>query len=186
MENFLGHESLFSVVHYNRTSNNGHLPTTATFLQRGHFSTTATSLQRSLLYNGYLSQTTATSLKWPPLDNNHLSTTITSPKQPLFYNGHLSTIGTVTIEIVQEYTYLGTRLTPTGNFTLAQEHLKEKALHVFSSIRKYTLLHRLNPNTAAQIFDSMIFLILSYNREVWGIYTKQDFNQRLPEQLMDE
>ena len=44
-------------------------------------------------------------------------------------------IGTEIIEIVQEYTYLGTRLTPTGNFTLAQEHLKEKALHAFSSIR---------------------------------------------------
>ena len=37
-------------------------------------------------------------------------------------------IGTEPIEIVQEYTYLGTRLTPTGNFTLAVEHLKEKAL----------------------------------------------------------
>ena len=47
-------------------------------------------------------------------------------------------IGTKIIEIVQEYTYLGTRLTPTGNFTLAQEHLKEKALHTFSSIRKHT------------------------------------------------
>ena len=35
-------------------------------------------------------------------------------------------IGTESIEIVQEYTYLGTRLTPTGNFTLALEHLKEK------------------------------------------------------------
>ena len=34
-------------------------------------------------------------------------------------------IGTEPIEIVQEYTYLGTRLTPTGNFTFAQEHLKE-------------------------------------------------------------
>ena len=56
-------------------------------------------------------------------------------------------IGTEIIEIVQEYTYLGTRLTPTGNFTLAQEHLKEKTLHAFSSIRKHTPLHRLNPNT---------------------------------------
>ena len=27
-------------------------------------------------------------------------------------------IGSESIEIVQEYTYLGTRLTPTGNFTL--------------------------------------------------------------------
>ena len=36
-------------------------------------------------------------------------------------------IGSESIEIVQEYAYLGTRLTPTGNFTLALEHLKEKA-----------------------------------------------------------
>ena len=86
-------------------------------------------------------------------------------------------IGTETIQIVQEYTYLGTRLTPTGNFTLAQEHLKEKALHAFSSIRKHTLLHRLNPNTASQIFDTIIFPILSYNCEVWGMYTKQDFKK---------
>ena len=85
-------------------------------------------------------------------------------------------IGTQPIEIVQEYTYLGTRLTPTGNFTLAQEHLKE-SLHAFSSIRKHTLLHRLNPNTASQIFDTMIFPILSYNSEVWGMYTKQDFKK---------
>ena len=48
-------------------------------------------------------------------------------------------IGSESIEIVQEYTYLGTRLTPTGNFTLALEHLKEKALHAFSSIRKRTI-----------------------------------------------
>ena len=86
-------------------------------------------------------------------------------------------IGTEPIEIVQEYTYLGTRLTPTGDFTLAQEHLKEKALHAFSSTRQHTLLHRLNPNTASQIFDTMIFPILSYNSEVWGMYTKQDFKK---------
>ena len=36
-------------------------------------------------------------------------------------------IGSESIEIVKEYTYLGTRFTPTGNFTLALEHLKEKA-----------------------------------------------------------
>ena len=60
-------------------------------------------------------------------------------------------IGTEAIEIVQEYTYLGIRLTPTGNFTLATEHLKEnkKALHAFCSIRKHTLLNRLDPNTAS-------------------------------------
>ena len=41
---------------------------------------------------------------------------------------------------VQEYTYLGTDLTPTRNFTVAEKHLKEKALHAFSSVRKHTLL----------------------------------------------
>ena len=84
-------------------------------------------------------------------------------------------IGTESIEIVQEYTYLGTRLTPTGNFTLALEHLKEKGVHAFSSIRKHSTLNRLRPNTASQIFDTMIFPILSYNSEIWGMYTKQDF-----------
>ena len=65
----------------------------------------------------------------------------------------------MSIEIVKEYTYLGTRLTPTGNFTLALEHLKEKTLHAFSSIREQTIVNKLNPNTASQIFDSMIFPI---------------------------
>ena len=84
-------------------------------------------------------------------------------------------IGTESIEIVQENTYLGTRLTPTGNFTLALEHLKEKAMHAFSRIRKHSTLNRLRPNTASKIFDTMIFPILSYNSEIWGMYTKQDF-----------
>ena len=86
-------------------------------------------------------------------------------------------IGSESIEIVQEYAYLGTRLTPTGNFTLALEHLKEKALHALSSIRKRTILNKLNPNTASQIFDTMVFPILSYSSEVWGMYTKQDFKK---------
>ena len=36
-------------------------------------------------------------------------------------------------------------------------------------------LNRLRPNTASQIFDTMKFPILSYNSEVRGMYTKQDF-----------
>ena len=69
------------------------------------------------------------SVQWPPLYNNHVSKTTTFLPRPLLYDSHLSKIGTVTIEIVQEYTYLGTRLTPTGNFTPAQEHLTEKKLY---------------------------------------------------------
>ena len=41
-----------------------------------------------------------------------------------------------------------------GNFTLALEHLKEKALHAFSSIPMRKFLNKLNPNTASQILDT--------------------------------
>ena len=68
-------------------------------------------------------------------------------------------------------------LTLAGHFTLAREHLKENALHAFSSIWKQTVLNKVNPYTASQIFDTMIFPILSYNSEVWGMYTKQDFKK---------
>ena len=45
-------------------------------------------------------------------------------------------IGNEHTETVQQYTCLGTRLITTGNFTLALEYLKEKALHAVSSITK--------------------------------------------------
>ena len=48
-------------------------------------------------------------------------------------------------------------------------------MHALSSIRKHSTLNRLRPNTASQIFDTMIFPILSYNSEIWGMCTKQDF-----------
>ena len=75
-------------------------------------------------------------------------------------------LGNEYIEIVERYTYLlGTRLASTGNFTLALEHLKEKALHAFFNIQKHTLLNRLNPSRASQIFNTIIFPILTYNSE---------------------
>ena len=42
-------------------------------------------------------------------------------------------IGNEKIDIVQSYTYLGTQISSTGNFTLSMEHLREKAVHVFFS-----------------------------------------------------
>ena len=58
-------------------------------------------------------------------------------------------------------------LTLAGHFTLAREHLKENALHAFSSIWKQTVLNKVNPYTASQIFDTMVFQILIYNSEIW-------------------
>ena len=41
---------------------------------------------------------------------------------------HNFRIGNEVIDVVQNYTYLGTRITSSGNFTLSLEHLRQKAL----------------------------------------------------------
>ena len=84
-------------------------------------------------------------------------------------------IGNEIIDIVQNYTYLGTCLSSSGNFTLSLEHLRQKALHAFFSLRRHTDFNKLKPSLACKIFDSMISPILTYNSEVWGAYVKSDF-----------
>ena len=78
------------------------------------------------------------------------------------------------VEIVQNYTYLGTVIFSTGNFSLVLDKLKEKVLHALFSLRKHTNLSKLSPFLASKIFDTMISPILTYNSEVWGAYTKSD------------
>ena len=88
---------------------------------------------------------------------------------------HNFRIGNEVIDVVQNYTYLGTRITSSGNFTLSLEHLRQKALHALFSLRRHTDLNSLKPSLACKIFDSMISPILTYNSEVWGAFVKSDF-----------
>ena len=84
-------------------------------------------------------------------------------------------IGDELIDTVQDYTYLGTRISSSGNFTLSLEHLRQKALHAFFSLRRHTDFSTLKPSLACTIFDTMIQPILTYNSEVWGAFVKSDF-----------
>ena len=52
---------------------------------------------------------------------------------------------------------------------------KEKVLHALFSLRRHTNLSKLEPAIACKIFDTMIFPILTYNSEIWGVYAKPDF-----------
>jgi len=79
------------------------------------------------------------------------------------------------IETVQNYTYLGTLISSTGNFSMALDKLKEKALHALFSLRKHTHISKLSPLLANKIFDMMISPILTYNSEIWGVCVKPDF-----------
>ena len=74
------------------------------------------------------------------------------------------------IEIVQNYTYLGTLISSTGSFSMALDKLKEKALHALFSLRKHTNISKLSPLFTNKIFDMMISPVLTYNSEIWGVY----------------
>ena len=79
------------------------------------------------------------------------------------------------IDTVQNYTYLGTRISSSENFTLSLDHLREKALHALFALRRHVDLSRLKPSLACKIFDTMISPILTYNSEAWGVFAKSDF-----------
>ena len=69
---------------------------------------------------------------------------------------------------MQQYTYLGIKLTPTGNFTIARKSLCEKASRAIFKIQKYTNISKLPKRLAFKIFDSTALPILTYCGEVWG------------------
>ena len=81
------------------------------------------------------------------------------------------------IEIVQEYTYLGIKLTPNGNFTMAQKSLCEKALRAIFKIRKYTNISKLPHRLVFKIFDATVLPILTYGGEVWGVSKHTNFKK---------
>ena len=76
-------------------------------------------------------------------------------------------IGNEMIDIVRDYTYLGTRISSPRNFTLSLEHLPQNALHALFSLRRHTDFSKLKPSLASKIFDTMISPILTDNSEVW-------------------
>ena len=116
--------------------------------------------------------------KWKLKINPKKTRIMTFQKRPKKSIDIKFNIGSESIEIVQEYTCLATRLTSAGNVTLVLEHLKRRHFTRFRfSIRKQTVLNELNPNTASQTFETMMFPILSYNSEVRGMHTKQDFKK---------
>ena len=88
-------------------------------------------------------------------------------------------IGDKTIQITQEYHYLGLNLSSNGLFTQAIKTLTAKGIQTLFSIKKKINFSNLKPKLAIKIFDSIISPILLYNSEVWGGYTctNKDFHK---------
>ena len=86
-------------------------------------------------------------------------------------------LGDKLIEITNEYTYLGLKITPNAKFSVAAQQLSEKAMHALFKIRKHVDFHKLTPRGAMRIFDGMVSPILLYNSEIWGAYANNDFTK---------
>ena len=77
------------------------------------------------------------------------------------YNGH-------SIEVVDNFNYLGTVINYTGSFTLNQEHLVGKALKAMNTLLYKCKEYDLKPKIFCQLFDAFVGSILNYACEIWG------------------
>ena len=79
------------------------------------------------------------------------------------------------LEIVQDLTYLGVKISSTGNFQNHNSITREKAIHALFKVFKTIDFKNLKPKQAEKLFDTLISPILMYGCEVWGVYLKQNF-----------
>ncbi len=87
---------------------------------------------------------------------------------------HTFTLAHRTIETTKTYTYLGLKITPTGNFTLAVNELKEKAQRAFYAIKRSIKID-IPIQIWFKLFKAVIEPIALYGSEVWGLSIKFDF-----------
>ncbi len=87
---------------------------------------------------------------------------------------HTFTLSHRTIETTKTYTYLGLKITSTGNFTLAVNELKEKAQRAFYAIKRSIKID-IPIQIWLKLFKAVIEPIALYGSEVWGPSIKFDF-----------
>ena len=97
-------------------------------------------------------------------------------------NKYVFRAGNQVLQHTQEYTYLGLKLSSTGNFNLAVNELKAKAMRVFYMI-KNTIRHEIPIQTWLKILKAIIEPIALYGSEIWGPLKTQDFSKWEKEEI---
>ena len=77
------------------------------------------------------------------------------------------------IEIVNNYTYLGVKLSANRSFTNHKENLTVKARRSFFAARPYLDFLKLPIHIINKLSNTLFSPILTYCSEVWGIYDKK-------------
>jgi hypothetical protein len=92
-------------------------------------------------------------------------------------------LGDERIDITNEYTYLGLKLTPNTKFAVATQQLSEKARDAMFKIRKHLDFHKLTPKLAMKIFDGIVSPILLLTLRFGGsMPTTISLNETRPQQ----
>ena len=91
-------------------------------------------------------------------------------------NKYCFNINHKSIEIVNNYTYLGVNFSSCGSFRDCKTNLKEKARRPIFATRRYLNFLKLPLEVTSKLFDSLSFPILLYGSEIWGIYDKNNLS----------
>ena len=94
---------------------------------------------------------------------------------------HIFFIGNRTVEVVDNYQYLGINLKPSGSMKFAVSELFDKASRAWYAISNVLYKHkRLPVNRAFQLFDSLIRPVALFSAEFWlpTILSKKSFGSK--------
>jgi exonuclease III len=115
-------------------------------------------------------------MKWKLLVNIDKSNVMIFNKSGRVLKNFKFNYGDVSLQLTDEYCYLGIIFVPSGSFSKALERLKDKASKAYFKIRDN--LFNSTFSCSMKLFDSLIKPILCYGCEVWAPFMLKNLNDQ--------
>jgi len=112
--------------------------------------------------------------KWKLIVNIRKSNVMIFNKSGRMLKNYTFKYGDVTLDLTNEYCYLGIIFVPSGSFTKAMNQLKDKANKAYFKIRDN--LYSSSVACSLKLFTTLIQPILNYGSEVWMPYLLKNLN----------
>ena len=87
------------------------------------------------------------------------------------------TYDNISIEVVNDFNYMGTVFTYTGSFLLNQKMLADKALKAMNVLCNKTRSFDFDISTLFQLFDAFVGSILNFSSEIWGMSKSKEIER---------